>query len=170
LIFPKFISILIYRKSFRIAILDELDDDLQYEDFSATQKAKANQTQIEAVVGSTKRLKTIAEDIVTHFEQRQTVNRGKGMIVTMTRRIAAALYENIIKLRPDWHSDTLHDGKIKVVMTAAASDEPNLVKHHTNKKDRQILAQRLKDPDSHVRAFGGCDHLQHSTPFPLVVS
>jgi type I restriction enzyme R subunit len=77
-------------------LLDELDDDLQYEDFSATQKAKANQTQIEAVVGSTKRLKTIAEDIVTHFEQRQTVNRGKGMIVTMTRRIAAALYENII--------------------------------------------------------------------------
>jgi type I restriction enzyme R subunit len=138
-------------------LLDELDDDLQYEDFSATQKAKANQTQIEAVVGSTKRLKTIAEDIVTHFEQRQTVNRGKGMIVTMTRRIAAALYENIIKLRPDWHSDTLHDGKIKVVMTAAASDEPNLVKHHTNKKDRQILAQRLKDPDNSLELVIVCD-------------
>ena len=138
-------------------LLDELDDDLQYEDLSTTQKAKANQTKIEAVVGSTKRLKTIAEDIVTHFEQRQTVNRGKGMIVTMTRRIAAALYENIIKLRPDWHSDTLHDGKIKVVMTAAASDEEKLVKHHTNKKDRQILAQRLKDPDNSLELVIVCD-------------
>jgi type I restriction enzyme R subunit len=138
-------------------LLDELDDDLQYEDFSATQKAKANQTKIEAVVGSTKRLKTIAEDIVTHFEQRQTVNRGKGMIVTMTRRIAADLYENIVKLRPDWHSETLHDGKIKVVMTAAASDEEKLVKHHTNKKDRQILAQRLKDPDNSLELVIVCD-------------
>ena len=138
-------------------LLDELDDDLQYEDFSATQKAKANQTKIEAVVGSTKRLKTIAEDIITHFEQRQMANRGKGMIVTMTRRIAADLYENIVKLRPDWHSDTLHDGKIKVVMTAAASDEEKLVKHHTNKKDRQILAQRLKDPDNSLELVIVCD-------------
>ena len=138
-------------------LLDELDDDLQYEDFSATQKAKANQTKIEAVVGSTKRLKTIAEDIITHFEQRQMANRGKGMIVTMTRRIAADLYENIVKLRPDWHSETLHDGKIKVVMTAAASDEEKLVKHHTNKKDRQILAQRLKDPDNSLELVIVCD-------------
>ncbi|MGL6140057.1 MAG: type I restriction endonuclease subunit R, partial [Planktothrix sp.] len=138
-------------------LLDELDDDLQYEDLSATQKAKANLTQLEAVVGSTKRLKTIAEDIVTHFEQRQMANRGKGMIVTMTRRIAADLYENIIKLRPDWHSDTLHEGKIKVVMTAAASDEEKLVKHHTNKKDRQILAQRLKDPDNSLELVIVCD-------------
>ena len=138
-------------------LLDELDDDLQYEDLSATQKAKANQTKIEAVVGSTKRLKTIAEDIITHFEQRQMANRGKGMIVTMTRRIAADLYENIVKLRPDWHSETLHDGKIKVVMTAAASDEEKLVKHHTNKKDRQILAQRLKDPDNSLELVIVCD-------------
>ncbi|CAH2575612.1 Putative type I restriction enzyme HindVIIP R protein (plasmid) [Planktothrix rubescens] len=79
------------------------------------------------------------------------------MIVTMTRRIAADLYENIVKLRPDWHSDTLHDGKIKVVMTAAASDEEKLVKHHTNKKDRQILAQRLKDPDNSLELVIVCD-------------
>ena len=138
-------------------LLDELDDDLQYEDFSTTQKAKANQTQLEAIIGSTKRLKMIAKDIITHFEHRQRVNRGKGMIVTMSRRIAADLYENIVKLRPDWHSDTLHNGNIKVVMTTAASDEEKLVKHHTNKKDRQILAQRLKDPDNSLELVIVCD-------------
>lgn len=138
-------------------LLDELDDDLQYEDFSTTQKAKANQTQLEAIIGSTKRLKMIAKDIITHFEHRQRVNRGKGMIVTMSRRIAADLYENIVKLRPDWHSDTLHNGNIKVVMTTAASDEEKLVKHHTRKKDRQILAQRLKDPDNSLELVIVCD-------------
>ena len=138
-------------------LLDELDDDLQYEDFSTTQKAKANQTQLEAIIGSTKRLKMIAKDIITHFEHRQRVNRGKGMIVTMSRRIAADLYENIVKLRPDWHSDTLQNGNIKVVMTAAASDEEKLVKHHTRKKDRQILAQRLKDPDNSLELVIVCD-------------
>ena len=138
-------------------LLDELDDDLQYEDLSTTQKAKANQTQLEAIIASTKRLKMIAEDIITHFEQRQTVNRGKGMIVTMSRRIAADLYENIIKLRPHWHSNDLHNGNIKVVMTTAASDEEKLVKHHTNKKDRQILAQRLKDPDNSLELVIVCD-------------
>ena len=138
-------------------LLDELDDDLQYEDLSTTQKAKANQTQLEAIIGSSKRLKMIAEDIITHFEHRQTVNRGKGMIVTMSRRIAADLYENIVKLRPNWHSDDLHNGNIKIVMTAAASDEEKLVKHHTNKKDRQILAQRLKDPDNSLELVIVCN-------------
>ena len=138
-------------------LLDDLDEDLQYEDFNTTQKAKAKQTQLEAIVGSTQRLRTIAEDIITHFEQRQTVNQGKGMIVTMSRSIAVDLYENIIKLRPNWHSDDLHNGKIKVVMTAAASDAAKLVKHHTNKKDRQILAQRLKDPENSLELVIVCD-------------
>jgi type I restriction enzyme, R subunit len=60
------------------------------------------------------------------------------MIVTLSRRIAANLYDQIIQLRPHWHSDDLTSGKIKVVMTA--TDEGNLVKHHTNKKNRQALA------------------------------
>jgi type I restriction enzyme R subunit len=127
-------------------LLDELDDDLSFEDLSTTQQAKANQTKLEAIVGSTQRLQTIAQDIVTHFEQRQTANRGKGMIVTLSRRVAANLYDEIIQLRPDWHSDDLTTGKIKVVMTASASDDGNLVQHHTTKKNRQALAQRSKIP------------------------
>lgn len=138
-------------------LLNELDEDLSFEDLSATQQAKAKQTQIEAIVGSTQRLQTIAQDIVTHFEQRQTANRGKGMIVTLSRKVAANLYANLIELRPDWHSDDLNSGKLKVVMTANASDEGNLVAHHTSKKDRQILAQRLKDPNNDLELVIVCD-------------
>jgi type I restriction enzyme, R subunit len=138
-------------------LLNELDEDLSFEDLSATQQAKAKQTRIEAIVGSTQRLKNIANDIITHFEIRQTANRGKGMIVTLSRQVAANLYDTIIKLRPDWHSDDLNSGKIKVVMTASASDEGNLVKHHTNKKNRQVLAQRLKDPANDLELVIVCD-------------
>lgn len=69
------------------------------------------------------------------------------MIVSMSRRIAAELYAEIIKLRPDWHSDDLDQGRIKVVMTAASSDGPLLAKHHTNKEQRKLLAERMKDDD-----------------------
>ncbi|NEQ32588.1 MAG: type I restriction endonuclease subunit R [Leptolyngbya sp. SIO4C5] len=138
-------------------LLDELDDDLSFEDLNTTQQAKANQTKLEAIVGSTQRLQTIAHDIVTHFEQRQTANRGKGMIVTISRRVAADLYEEIIQLRPDWHSDDKSTGKLKVVMTASASDDGNLVKHHTTKKERQALAQRLKDPNNELELVIVCD-------------
>ena len=138
-------------------LLDELDEDLSFEDLSTTQQAKANQTRIEAIVGSTQRLQQIAQDIVTHFEARQQVNKGKAMIVTMTRRIAVNLYDAIVNLRPDWHSDDLTTGKIKVVFTASASDEGNLVKHHTNKANRQTLAQRLKDPENSLELVIVCD-------------
>jgi len=138
-------------------LLDELDEDLSFEDLSTTQQAKANQTRIEAIVGSTQRLQQIAQDIVTHFEARQERNKGKAMIVTMTRRIAVNLYDEIVKLRPDWHSDDLTTGKIKVVFTASASDEGNLVKHHTSKANRQTLAQRLKDPENSLELVIVCD-------------
>jgi type I restriction enzyme R subunit len=138
-------------------LLNELDEDLSFEDLSTTQQAKAKQTTIEAIVGSTQRLENIANDIISHFEIRQTANRGKGMIVTLSRQVAANLYDTIIKLRPDWHSDDLNSGKIKVVMTASASDEGNLVKHHTNKKNRQVLAQRLKDAINDLELVIVCD-------------
>jgi type I restriction enzyme R subunit len=137
--------------------LDELDEDLETEDLSSTQQAKARRTKLEAIVGSTPRLRQIASNIVDHFEQRQQVNKGKAMIVTMSRPIAADLYDELIKLRPDWHDDDLNSGKIKVVMTATADDEGNLVKHSTTKRQRQALAQRLKDPDNSLELVIVCD-------------
>lgn len=143
-------------------LLDELDDDLDYllplgEGLGEREKAKAKQTELEAIVGSTKRLQQIAQDIVTHFEARQLVNKGKAMIVTMSRQIAVNLYDAIIQLRPDWHSEDLNLGKIKVVITTSAADAGNLVKHHTSKAQRQNLAQRLKDPENSLELAIVCD-------------
>ncbi|RKX90955.1 MAG: DEAD/DEAH box helicase, partial [Spirochaetes bacterium] len=96
-------------------------------------------------------IKNIAGDIVTHFEARQEVFDGKGMIVSMSRRIAADLYEKIIKIRPQWHSDDLDKGVIKVVMTSSSSDGPKIAKHHTTKQQRKVLADRMKDPEDELK-------------------
>jgi type I restriction enzyme R subunit len=117
----------------------------------ATQRAKAKWTQLEALVGSEKRIKTIAKDIVTHFEQRQEVFEGKGMIVTMSRRIAADLYDAIIAIKPEWHSTDLNKGVLKVVMTSASADGPKIAKHHTSKEQRRTLAERMKNPDDELQ-------------------
>lgn len=132
-------------------LVAELDEELQEDELTDTQKAKARWTQIEALIGSKQRIQNIAEDIVTHFEQRQEVFAGKGMIVSMSRRIAAELYEAIIALKPEWHSDDLNQGAIKVVMTASSSDGPQLAKHHTTKQQRRNLAERMKDPQDALK-------------------
>ncbi|MEZ5195779.1 MAG: HsdR family type I site-specific deoxyribonuclease [Bacteroidales bacterium] len=132
-------------------LIEELEEDLKNEDLTDTQKAKAKQTQLEALIGSEKRIKNIAQDIITHFEQRQEVFEGKGMIVCMSRRIAADLYDEITKLKPEWHSDDLDKGTIKVVMTSASSDGPKIAKHHTTKQQRKTLADRMKDPDDELK-------------------
>ncbi|GAC1374445.1 MAG: type I restriction endonuclease subunit R [Aquirhabdus sp.] len=132
-------------------LVAELDEELDQDELTETQKAKAKWTKIEALIGSEQRIKNIAQDIVSHFEARQEVFVGKGMIVSMSRRIAANLYQEIIKLRPDWHSDELGKGVIKVVMTASSSDGPALAKHHTTKDQRKILADRMKDDDDPLR-------------------
>lgn len=132
-------------------LVAELDEELDQDEFTETQKAKTRWTQIEALIGSEKRIQNIAQDIVTHFTQRQEVFAGKGMIVSMSRRIAVALYEEIIKLKPEWHSDDLSKGAIKVVMTASSSDGPQLAKHHTTKQQRRNLAERMKDPDDELK-------------------
>lgn len=132
-------------------LVEELDDELQEEDLTSTQKAKAKWTQLEALIGSGNRIKNIANDIIRHFEDRRSVSEGKGMIVAMSRRIAAELYDAIIAIRPAWHSDELHKGAIKVVMTAASSEGALIAKHHTTKTQRRQLAERMKDPDDELK-------------------
>jgi type I restriction enzyme R subunit len=132
-------------------LVDDLDDELEQEDLTNTQKAKAKWTQLEALVGSENRIKNIANDIVAHFSQRQEASEGKGMIVSMSRRIAADLYQAIIDLKPEWHSADLNKGVIKVVMTSASSDGEKISKHHTTKEQRRTLAERMKNPDDELQ-------------------
>lgn len=127
--------------------LDEVVDEMTEEDEpEESDKAKAKWAKIEAVVGQRERLATVAKDIVEHFEERIKIVDGKSMVVTMSRRIAVDLYDEIIKLRPEWHDDSLKAGKIKVVMTTSATDNPRFQKHATTKLQRRKLADRFKDP------------------------
>lgn len=130
-------------------LIAELDEEL--DELGETEQAKSKWTQMEGIIGSERRINNIAQDIVTHFEARQEVFAGKGMIVSMSRRIAVDLYEAIIKIKPDWHSDDLNKGVIKVVMTAASSDGYKLAKHHTTKQQRRLLATRIKDNNDELK-------------------
>jgi len=126
-------------------LIAEFDEELEQSELTESQKAKSKWTRMEALIGSENRIRNIAKDIVTHFEERQQVFAGKGMVVCMSRRIAAELYEEIIKLKPEWHSDDLNKGAVKVVMTSSSSDGPLLSRHHTSKEQRKLLAERMKD-------------------------
>lgn len=134
-------------------LIEAFDESFSEEDLTLTQQQRAKWARVESIIGSKERIKAIAKDLVTHFEQRleANANHGKGMIVAMSRRIAAALYEEIVELKPEWHSNELNDGVIKVVMTSSASDGPKIAKHHTTKKDRQLLANRMKDEDDKLK-------------------
>ena len=133
-------------------LLEEFDKELEEdEDVTEKQKAKAKWTKLEAIIGHPQRIKNLAADIVDHFEKRQKVFDGKGMIVSMSRRIAVDLYNAIIALRPAWHDDDLGKGIIKVVMTATSDDGPDMSKHHTTKGQRRTLSDRMKDPADPLR-------------------
>lgn len=128
-------------------LIEEFDEELeQDEEITNKQIAKAKWTKLEAIVGNEDRIKNLAKDIVYHFEQRQQVFDGKAMIVAMSRRIAADLYKEIIALRPEWHNEDLSKGVIKVVMTSASADGPEMQKHNTTKQQRKNLSDRMKDP------------------------
>ncbi|WP_374247769.1 type I restriction endonuclease subunit R [Thermomonas sp.] len=110
------------------------------------EKLKRKWATVETLVGSEKRLALVAKDLVAHFEARLAALDGKAMVVCMSRRICVALYDEIIKLRPDWHSDDDSAGAVKIVMTGAASDPPGWQQHIGNKKRRDDLAKRAKNP------------------------
>jgi len=118
---------------------------------AAKEKAKAKWAQMEAIVGHKERLKVVAKDLVDHFTKRQEVNEGKGMIVTMSRRIAVELYEKIKTLRPDWHDTDKKKGVIKVIMTSTSSDPVSWQIHNTTKQERKAIGERLKDPDDPLK-------------------
>lgn len=131
-----------------LAALDDLADEIteSVEEDTAT-AAKSRWSRLEAVVGAEARLDLVARDIVEHWEKRRESLFGKGMIVTMSRRIAVRLYEKIVALRPDWHSDDPAQGKIKVVMTGSASDPAEFQPHIHSKDARKDLKLRAKNAD-----------------------
>jgi len=125
----------------------EFEEVTEGEEEATKEKLKTKWAQLEAMVGTEKRLSLVAQDIVNHFENRLAVMDGKGMIVCMSRRICVDLYNAIARLRPAWHSDDDDRGFLKVVMTGSASDKPEWQPHIRNKPRRAALAERFKSPE-----------------------
>ena len=124
----------------------EFEEATEGEEIERKEKLKSKWAQLEAVVGSDKRLDLVAHDIVEHFERRLEVMDGKAMVVCMSRRIAVDLYREIAKLRPEWHDKVDEAGAMKVVMTGSASDPLDWQAHIRNKPRREALANRFRDP------------------------
>lgn len=127
--------------------LDAAFEELtETEELTNRQKLKAKWSSVEAVIGSKPRIEKIAEDLVAHFEKRNAVLEGKGMIVCMSRRICVELYDEVIKLRPAWHSNDDDKGAIKVIMTGSSADVAAFQPHIRNKEKRKAIGDRLKNP------------------------
>ena len=125
----------------------EFEEATEGEEVERKEKLKSKWAQLEAIVGSDKRLKLVAQDIISHFEQRLEAMDGKAMIVCMSRRICVELYREITSLRPDWGNEDDEKGIIKVVMTGSASDPLDWQQHIRNKPRREALANRFRDPE-----------------------
>ncbi len=134
-------------ESARPSIDPDFEEATEGEEIERKERLKTRWAQQEALVGAEPRLKQVAKDIVEHFEQRLEMLDGKAMIVCMSRRICVELYEELVRLRPDWHGDKDSAGKVKVVMTGAASDPSGWQQHIRNKSRREVLANRFRDPE-----------------------
>lgn len=131
-------------------LIEELSDQVEEvvedeEDVSARERTKGEWSRLEKLVGSEPRLEQVAADLIAHFEARTATIDGKGMIVAMSRDICAQLYNDIVKLRPEWHDPNPEKGAIKIVMTGSASDKPLLQPHIYNKQTKKRLEKRFKD-------------------------
>ncbi len=135
----------------RAMLDDEVAELTEDEAGGEQERLKRRWASVEAVVGTEKRLRLVAGDLVEHFDSRVVGMKGKAMVVCMSRRICVAPYGEIIKLRPEWRSDDDESGVLKVVMTSAASDPKDWQRHIGGKARRELLARRIKDPDDALR-------------------
>jgi type I restriction enzyme R subunit len=129
----------------------EFEEVTEGEEVEGKEKLKSKWSRVEKVVGSTRRIGRIAQDIVNHFEERTKVLEGKGMIVCMSRRICFDLHKEIVNLRPDWHNEDDEKGFIKVVMTGSASDPREWQQHIRNRLRRKRIGDNFKDPKNGLK-------------------
>jgi type I restriction enzyme R subunit len=124
----------------------DFEEVTEGEEVERKEGLKSKWAQLAAVVGSEKRLRLVAADLVDHFEKRLEAMDGKAMVVCMSRRICVELYREIVALRPEWAGEGDDAGAIKVVMTGNATDPLEFQPHVRNKSRREALARRFRDP------------------------
>ena len=130
------------------SIDESFEEVTESEEETTRERLKTKWAALEAMVGDDDRLQVLARDLVEHFEKRLEAMDGKGMVVCMSRRICVDLYNEIIKLRPEWHSTDDEQGFVKIVMTGSAADGPDWQQHIRSKERRKTLAAHFKKPSS----------------------
>jgi type I restriction enzyme R subunit len=133
------------------AIDMEVDELAEDEEESAQSQLKSRWAALEKVVGAQPRVVSVAADLVSHFEERNKAQTGKAMVVAMSREICVHLYDQIIQLRPDWHSADPELGAVKIIMTGSASDKALLRPHIYSSQTKKRLEKRFKDPADPLR-------------------
>lgn len=133
------------RETQRPSIDPDFDEATEGEEADRKERLKSKWAQLEAVVGADARVALVARDLVEHYETRLSAMDGKAMVVVMSRRIAVALYDEIVKLRPDWHHPDDDKGALKIIMTGSASDPLAMQPHLRSKKKREDMAERFRD-------------------------
>ncbi|EHI0249999.1 type I restriction endonuclease subunit R, partial [Escherichia coli] len=124
---------------------DQVDELVEDEETGQQEKTKGDWSRLEKLVGSEPRIQQVAADLVQHFETRNTAMNGKAMVVAMSREICVKLYDAIVAIRHEWHSEDVEQGAIKVIMTGSASDKDHLQSHIYNKQTKKRLEARFKD-------------------------
>ncbi len=130
---------------------DRFEEATEGEEVERKERLKTRWAQLEAIVGTERRIRQVAEDIVEHYAQRLEVLDGKAMVVCMSRRICVDLHTELVRLRPDWEHADDESGGIKVVMTGSASDPADWQPHIRNKARREALARRFRDAEDPLR-------------------
>ena len=136
---------------------DEYDSIVEGQEETYAESQKRKWARLEAIVGTDSRIDVVVKDFIAHYDLRQQAINGKVMFVAMSRKIAVKLYSKIIEYRPEWHSDDIAKGTIKVIMTSAASDPPEFQPHSTTASQKKLLAKRMKDVEDELKIVIVCD-------------
>jgi type I restriction enzyme, R subunit len=135
-------------------LIDErVDEATAGLDDSERERIQQTVAVMNAVYGAPDRVRTLAADLVEHWESRSEQMRkfiggpGKAIIVGATRQICADLYRQIIDIRPDWHHDDIDKGRIKVVYTGGPSDSLDIQAHVRRPSQNKLIQRRAKDID-----------------------
>ena len=130
---------------------EEVDELAEDEEEDQQARLKSRWAALERVVGAEPRIAQVAADLVSHFLERDQAMNGKAMVVAMSREICVHLYNEIVKLKPEWHDTDPEKGAIKIVMTGSASDKALLRPHIYSKQIKKRLEKRFKDPSDPLR-------------------
>jgi len=124
-------------------LLSEVEEVLESEEQAAASKLVTAWAKLEKVVGAPDRLDKLADDIHEHFTARCEALQGKAMVVAYSRRIAAEVTERL-RARVGVQA-------VECVISAQATDPPEVSRWRRSKAELQQVAKDFKDPEHALR-------------------